>query len=181
VNWGNDHRRRPEYFKEEQNERDFTAVAVEPAESPTLTEQCADGHDIQGIGPGFVPDILRTELVDEVRAVEATDTVGCTFVTILGTLGCRIVPCCYSRQYEAKATARKLGRTEGLLVGISAGAALAAATAYADDHPDELVGIVLPDPGERYFSTDLYETERLDPSGWTTARKRRVKRLSVSN
>jgi cysteine synthase A len=118
-----------EYFKEERK-AEVTAVAVEPAESPTLSEQCADGHDIQGIGPGFVPDILRTELVDEVRAVEVE---------------------------KANAAARKLGRTEGLLVGISSGAALAAATEYADDHPNELVGVVLPDPGERYLSTDLYE------------------------
>jgi cysteine synthase A len=121
-----------EYFNQERGETGFTAVAVEPAESPTLSERCADGHDIQGICPGFVPDILRTELVDEVRAVEST---------------------------AAKAAARKLGRTEGLLVGISAGGALAAATEYADDHPDELVGVVLPDTGERYLSTDLYEAE----------------------
>jgi len=88
------------------------------------------GHEIQGIGPGFVPDILRTDLIDEVRAVEAAD---------------------------AKAAARKLGRTDGLLVGISSGAALAAAAEYASD-PDELVVVVLPDTGERYLSTDLYDS-----------------------
>ena len=121
-----------EYIKEEQGNSGFTAVAVEPAASPTISEQCADGHDIQGIGPGFVPDILRPELIDEVRAVEGE---------------------------EAKATARKLGRTEGLLVGISAGAALSAGADYANEHPDELVAVVLPDTGERYLSTDLYKTD----------------------
>ncbi|WP_277998680.1 cysteine synthase A [Natrinema marinum] len=121
-----------EYVKEEQGKTDLTSVAVEPAESPTLSERSSEGHDIQGIGPGFVPDILRTELVDEVRAVEAS---------------------------EAKDAARKLGRSEGLLVGISSGAALAAGAEYATEHPDELVVVVLPDTGERYLSTDLYEFE----------------------
>ncbi len=121
-----------EYVKEDRDKTDFTSVAVEPAESPTLSELSADGHDIQGIGPGFVPDILRTELVDEVRAVEAS---------------------------EAKDAARKLGRSEGLLVGVSSGAALAAGAEYAAEHPDELVVVVLPDTGERYLSTDLYDLE----------------------
>jgi cysteine synthase A len=121
-----------EYVKEDEGATDFTSVAVEPAESPTISDLSSAGHDIQGIGPGFVPDILRTDLVDEVRAVEGE---------------------------EAKETARKLGRTEGLLVGISAGAALAAASAYASEHPDELVAVVLPDTGERYLSTDLFEAE----------------------
>ncbi|MDS0473443.1 cysteine synthase A [Natrinema sp. 1APR25-10V2] len=121
-----------EYVKEEQGKTEFTSVAVEPAESPTLSELSSAGHDIQGIGPGFVPDILRTELVDEVRAVEAS---------------------------EARDAARKLGRSEGLLVGISSGAALAAGAEYAAEHPDELVVVVLPDTGERYLSTDLYDLE----------------------
>lgn len=120
-----------EFIKEEQNEPSFTAVAVEPADSPTISETSSAGHDIQGIGPGFVPDVLRTDLIDEVRAVDAS---------------------------AAKATARELGRSGGLLVGISAGAALAAGAEYATEHPEELVGVVLPDPGERYLSTDLYET-----------------------
>jgi cysteine synthase A len=118
-----------EYIKEERGETAFTAVAVEPATSPTISEQSSASHDIQGIGPGFLPDVLRTELIDEVRAVPASD---------------------------AKATARKLGRTEGLLVGISSGAALAVAVEYATENPDELVAVVLPDTGERYLSTDLY-------------------------
>ncbi|WP_435552985.1 cysteine synthase A [Natrinema sp. CGMCC1.2065] len=121
-----------EYIKEERGKTEFTSVAVEPAESPTLSELSSDGHDIQGIGPGFVPEILRTELVDEVRAVEADD---------------------------ARAAARTLGHEEGLLVGISAGAAIAAAADYAADNPDELIVVVLPDTGERYLSTDLYDIE----------------------
>lgn len=107
-----------------------TTVAVEPESSPTLSAQSSDGHDIQGIGPGFVPDVLRTELVDEVRSVAADD---------------------------ARAAARRLGREAGLLVGISSGAALAAATAYATVHPDETTVVVLPDTGERYLSTDLFD------------------------
>jgi cysteine synthase A len=120
-----------EYFEEERGETGFTAVAVEPAESPTLSERSSASHDIQGIGPGFLPDVLRTELVDEVRAVEGED---------------------------AKAAARELGHSEGLLVGVSAGAALSGAAEYATEHPEELVAVVLPDPGERYLSTDLYGT-----------------------
>lgn len=121
-----------EFFKEQQGQEDFRAVAVEPAASPTVSEVSSEGHDIQGIGPGFRPDILRTDLVDEVRAVSAE---------------------------EAKATARQLARREGVLVGISAGAALSAAAAYANEHPDDLVAVVLPDTGERYLSTDLFENE----------------------
>lgn len=120
-----------EHVKEERSEPSFTAVAVEPAASPTLSEQSSAGHEIQGIGPGFLPDVLRTELVDEVRAVESD---------------------------EAKATARELARSEGLLVGISSGAALAAAAEYTREHPDDLTVVVLPDAGERYLSTDLYGT-----------------------
>ncbi|MEF8773678.1 MAG: cysteine synthase A [Halobacteriales archaeon] len=121
-----------EYVKEERGETGFTAVAVEPAASPTVSEQSSASHDIQGIGPGFLPDVLRTELIDEVRAVTAAD---------------------------AKAAARRAGRTEGLLVGISSGGALAVAAEYAADNPDELVAVVLPDSGERYLSTDLYASD----------------------
>ncbi|MFB6227798.1 MAG: cysteine synthase A [Halobacteriales archaeon] len=121
-----------EYVKEERGVDEFTAVAVEPADSPTLTELSSAGHDIQGIGPGFLPEVLRTELIDEVRAVCGT---------------------------EAKTAARELARSEGLLAGISSGAALAAATEYADENPGELVVVVLPDSGERYLSTDLYATD----------------------
>jgi len=118
-----------EYIKEERGEA-LTSVAVEPAASPTLSELSSDSHDIQGIGPGFVPEVLRTELVDEVRSVEDDD---------------------------AKEAARALGRDEGLLVGISSGAAVSAAAEYAREHPGETVVAVLPDTGERYLSTDLFE------------------------
>jgi cysteine synthase A len=116
------------HLKEERG-ADVTSVAVEPASSPTLTEQCSDGHDIQGIGPGFVPEVLDTDLVDEVRSVAAED---------------------------AREAARRLGREEGLLVGISSGAALSAAAECARETGDRTV-VVLPDTGERYLSTDLYE------------------------
>jgi cysteine synthase A len=120
-----------EYFKEERADDSFSAIAVEPAESPTISEQSSESHDIQGIAPGFLPEVLRTELIDEVRAVTSE---------------------------EAKAAARKLGHTEGLLVGISSGAALAVAAEYANEYPGEHVAVVLPDTGERYLSTDLYDT-----------------------
>jgi cysteine synthase A len=116
------------HLKEERG-ADVTSVAVEPASSPTLTEQCSDGHDLQGIGPGFVPEVLDTDLVDEVRSVAAED---------------------------AREAARRLGREEGLLVGISSGAALSAAAECARETGDRTV-VVLPDTGERYLSTDLYE------------------------
>lgn len=120
-----------EYIKEDRGSTEFSAVAVEPVDSPTISEQSSAGHELQGMGPGFLPDVLRTELIDETRAVGGDD---------------------------AKATARELGRTEGLLVGISSGAALSVAAEYATDHPDELVCVVLPDTGERYLSTDLYRS-----------------------
>ncbi|MUV60128.1 PLP-dependent cysteine synthase family protein, partial [Halobacterium sp. CBA1126] len=109
---------------------DVTMVAVEPAASPTLSERSDASHDIQGIGPGFVPDVLDTAVVDEVRGVG---------------------------DEEAKEAARRVGREEGLLVGVSAGAAVAAGAEYAREHPDETVVAVLPDGGERYLSTDLFE------------------------
>jgi cysteine synthase A len=117
-----------EYFEE--RGRAVTTVAVEPESSPTLSAQCSDSHDIQGIGPGFLPDVLRTELVDEVRSVTGDD---------------------------ARAAARRLGREAGLLVGISSGAALSAATEYATANPEETTVVVLPDTGERYLSTALFD------------------------
>jgi cysteine synthase A len=107
-------------------------IAVEPESSPTITAQCSDGHDIQGIGPGFLPEVLRTDLIDEVRAVGSD---------------------------EARDAARRLGREEGLLVGISSGAALAAAAEYATEHPGETTVVVLPDSGERYLSTALFDAD----------------------
>ncbi|GAB3682149.1 cysteine synthase A [Salinarchaeum chitinilyticum] len=108
---------------------DVTAVGVEPAASPTLSEQSDASHDLQGIGPGFVPEILDLDLLDDVIAVE---------------------------DRAAKEAARRIGRNEGLLVGVSAGAAAAAAAEYARENPTETIVAVLPDGGERYLSTDLF-------------------------
>jgi len=119
-----------EYLKEEQG-ADVDAIAVEPADSPVLSGGDAGSHSIQGIGAGFIPEILRTELVDEVHRVE------------------------HDRAVE---TTRRLAGEEGILAGVSAGAALAAAIDVAHERPDDLVVVVLPDTGERYLSTDLFES-----------------------
>lgn len=110
----------------------FRAVAVEPADSPVLSGGQPGPHKIQGIGAGFVPDILRTELVDEVIRV---------------------------RNEDAGAMARRLTREEGILSGISCGAALWAAVQVAERPESEgkLLVVVLPDSGERYLSTWLFD------------------------
>lgn len=107
-------------------------VAVEPAASPVLTEGRSGPHKIQGIGAGFVPTVLNTGVYDEVITVQNED---------------------------AFAAARKLAHTEGILVGISSGAALYAATELAKrpENADKLIVAVLPDTGERYLSTALFE------------------------
>ncbi|MCU4801893.1 cysteine synthase A [Halobacteria archaeon HArc-gm2] len=117
-----------EYLKEER-EADVRSVAVEPAESAVLSGEDAGSHSIQGIGAGFVPEILRTELLDEVHTVEYDDAV---------------------------ATARRLAAEEGLLAGVSSGAALAVAERVAADAPEDTVVVILPDTGERYLSTGLF-------------------------
>jgi len=119
-----------EHLKEDQGKTAVTSVAVEPEASPLLSADDPDSHDIQGIGPGFVPDVLRRDLLDEVRTISADD---------------------------AREASRRLGREEGVLVGISSGAALGVAAEYAREHPDETVVVILPDTGERYLSTDLFE------------------------
>ncbi len=119
-----------EYLREVA-ETDIDSVAVEPANSPVLSGGEAGSHSVQGIGAGFVPAVLRTDLLDEVRAVG------------------------HDRAVE---TTRRLAREEGILAGVSAGAALAAATDVARERPEELVVVVLPDTGERYLSTDLFES-----------------------
>jgi len=118
------------YIKSTQEKQSLTSVAVEPMASPTITEQCSDGHDIQGLGPGFLPDTYDDDVVDTVYDVSAE---------------------------EAKSAARRIGSEEGLLIGISGGAALHAAAEYSSQHPSELTVVILPDPGERYLSTDLFQ------------------------
>ena len=107
-------------------------VAVEPASSAVLTMGVAGKHKIQGIGAGFVPSTYNPDAVDEVMTVTDDD---------------------------AFAGARKLARTKGLLVGISSGAAFSAALALArkDENAGKLIVALLPDTGERYLSTSLFE------------------------
>ncbi|MBE6808210.1 MAG: cysteine synthase A [Ruminococcaceae bacterium] len=111
---------------------DIKIVGVEPAASPVLTKGVAGAHAIQGIGAGFVPDVLDTEIYDEIIAVENEDAID---------------------------TARYMGKTEGFLVGISAGAALAAAIEIGKrpENKGKNIVVILPDSGDRYLSTDLYD------------------------
>jgi cysteine synthase A len=110
----------------------FSAVAVEPEDSPVLSGGDPGPHKIQGIGAGFVPDVYRAEVVDEVIKVS---------------------------NERAGEFARRAAREEGILVGISSGAALAAAAEVAGRAGNEgkLIVAVLPDTGERYLSTWLFE------------------------
>ena len=107
-------------------------IGVEPADSPILSGGKAGAHGLQGIGAGFVPEVLDVSLLDEVLTV-TTD--------------------------EAYAAGRVLGRKEGILAGISSGAALHAAilVAQRDDFADKNVVVLLPDTGDRYLSTDLFK------------------------
>lgn len=118
------------YLKE--NKKDVKVVAVEPAASPVLSEGKAGPHMIQGIGAGFVPDTLDTSIYDEVIKIENDDAF---------TYG------------------RLIGKKEGILVGISSGAALYAAIQVAsrDEFKDKNVVVLLPDSGDRYLSTKLFE------------------------
>lgn len=107
-------------------------IAVEPASSPFLSKGTAGAHKIQGIGAGFVPKILDAKIYDEVVTVENDD---------------------------AYSFAREIATTEGVLVGISSGAALSAAVKIAkrEENDGKNIVVLLPDTGERYLSTDLYE------------------------
>ena len=108
-----------------------TVVAVEPADSPLLSEGKAGSHGIQGIGANFVPKVLNTGIYDEVMAVTT------------------------AQSYEA---GRRLGRTEGVLVGISSGAALHAAMELAKrpENEGKTIVVLLPDTGDRYLSTPMF-------------------------
>lgn len=118
-----------EYLKSKNPE--IKVVAVEPASSPVLSKGVAGAHKIQGIGAGFVPDVLNTKIYDEVIAVENED---------------------------AFATGREIGRSEGVLVGISSGAAVFAAIQLAKrpENAGKNIVVLLPDTGDRYLSTPLF-------------------------
>ena len=108
-----------------------TVVAVEPASSPVLSQGTSGSHKIQGIGAGFVPDVLDTRVYDEIIAVENED---------------------------AFATGREIGHAEGVLVGISSGAAVWAAIELAKrpENKGKNIVVLLPDTGDRYLSTPLF-------------------------
>ena len=110
---------------------DVKIVAVEPASSPVLSEGRAGAHKIQGIGAGFVPDTLNTEIYDEIIKVENDD---------------------------AFKTGKAIARAEGVLVGISSGAAVCAATELAKrpENKGKTIVALLPDTGERYLSTPMF-------------------------
>lgn len=111
---------------------DVRMVAVEPKDSPVLSEGRKGPHKLQGIGAGFVPKVLNTELIDEVLCAATED---------------------------AYATARRIGKKEGILVGISSGAAAWAALEIArrPENAGKTIVVILPDAGDRYLSTDLFQ------------------------
>ena len=119
-----------EYLKEQNPS--VKVVAVEPASSPVLSKGTAGAHKIQGIGAGFVPDVLNTAVYDEIITVENDD---------------------------AFAAGRQVGRAEGVLVGISSGAAVWAAIQLAKrpENQGKTIVALLPDTGDRYLSTPLFE------------------------
>lgn len=121
-----------QYLKEQNPE--VKLVAVEPSDSPVLSEGRAGSHKIQGIGAGFVPEVLDTTLYDEVITVESGD---------------------------AFAIGREIGREEGVLVGISSGAAVWAALELAKrpENEGKTIVVILPDTGERYLSTPMFADE----------------------
>ncbi len=118
-----------EYLKEKNPK--VQIIAVEPADSPVLSRGTAGPHTIQGIGAGFIPQVLNTKVYDEVIPVAGND---------------------------AFATGRRIGREEGVLVGISSGAAVWAAIALAKrpENKGKTIVVLLPDTGDRYLSTALF-------------------------
>jgi cysteine synthase A len=117
---------------------DFKAIAVEPKDSPVLSGGKHGPHKIQGIGAGFIPDVLNTKIIDEIIQVANDD---------------------------AFETARRLAREEGLLCGISAGANAWAALQVATrpENKGKLIVFILCDTGERYLSTPLFQADQGSP------------------
>ncbi len=118
-----------EYLKSKN--KDVKIVAVEPASSPVLSQGTAGAHKIQGIGAGFVPEVLNTDIYDEIITIENDD---------------------------AFAEGKKFAISEGIMVGISSGAALKAAVELAKrpENKGKNIVVLLPDSGDRYLSTPLY-------------------------
>jgi len=108
----------------------FKAIAVEPLDSPVLSGGTPGPHKIQGIGAGFIPGVLQLDLIDEIIKVSSED---------------------------AKKTAQRLAREEGIIVGISSGAATWAALEVGKRIENKMVVVILPDTGERYLTTDLFQ------------------------
>jgi len=121
-----------EYLKSQN--KNIKVVAVEPYDSPVLSQGRAGAHQIQGIGAGFVPEILNAKIFDEIITVKNED---------------------------AFSASRELAASEGLLSGISSGAALFAATLVAKrpENKGKIIVVILPDGGERYLSTALFENQ----------------------
>ena len=107
-------------------------VAVEPEESPLLSKGHAGPHGIQGIGANFIPDMLDQSIYDEISTVKTEDAIR---------------------------TSKKMAKKEGILVGISSGAALCAALRLAEKEENEgkTIVVILPDSGDRYYSTALFQ------------------------
>src|SRR5258708_5375281 len=113
----------------------FKIVAVEPADSPVLSGGKPGPQKIQGIGAGFIPEILRTDMIDEIMTATTEESV---------------------------LTARRMTKEEGIMIGISGGAAVAQALKLAarEEYAGKLIGVAIPDFGARYLSTFLFEEER---------------------
>lgn len=119
-----------EYLKEKNP--DIKVIGVEPSSSPFITKGVAGPHKIQGIGAGFIPDILNTEIYDEIITVS---------------------------NEEAFESGKEFGRTEGILIGISSGAAMHAAKVVAKraENKGKTIVVILPDGGEKYLSTPMFQ------------------------